>query len=131
MNVLVVDDEELIREALRILLEDEGHHVVLAGTMSKAIREIRYGHIDAVILDLLWEGEPLGLEIARHAHSHGIPMLVLSGADTEEMRRQAQVNALEGVIYWFEKPLVAEGMQDLCAALRSLDKTAGEPKKSG
>jgi DNA-binding response OmpR family regulator len=122
VNVLVVDDEADIREALRVLLEDEGYHVVLAYTMHAAIRSIRYDKIDAVLLDVVLDGEAIGLEIARHAHLHAIPVYILSGTDPDKIRPLAAINALQGVRYWFSKPLADEGTLDLLSALSEIAK---------
>jgi two-component system, OmpR family, response regulator VicR len=122
VRVLVVDDEADIREAIRILLEDEGYQVVLAYTMHAAIKAIRYEKIDAILLDVFLDGEPIGLEIARHAHLHEIPVYILSGAEPEPIRRLAAINALQGVRYWFTKPLGDEKMLDLLSALSDIAK---------
>jgi DNA-binding NtrC family response regulator len=50
-TVLVVDDEELIRWSLASRLEDDGYHVVQAGTAAEALKRHGEGEVDLVLLD--------------------------------------------------------------------------------
>jgi two-component system response regulator MprA len=55
-RVLVVDDEQVIREALGDLLEFEGYAVERAGDGEEALRKLD-GHCpDAILLDLMMPG---------------------------------------------------------------------------
>jgi DNA-binding NtrC family response regulator len=50
-TILVVDDEELIRWSLASRLEDDGYHVVQAGTAAEALERHGEGGVDLVLLD--------------------------------------------------------------------------------
>jgi two-component system chemotaxis response regulator CheY len=52
-NVLVVDDEALIRGFLAIALEDEGYRVVTAGDGLEALEKARTEPPDLIVLDLM------------------------------------------------------------------------------
>ncbi len=52
LNILVVDDEEVIRETLRRWLEKGGHRVVVAADGGEAIEAFGRGPFDAVVTDL-------------------------------------------------------------------------------
>ena len=51
-KVLVVDDEEMIRDLLRTTLEDEGFKVTTAENGAEALKSLENGTFDVVVLDL-------------------------------------------------------------------------------
>jgi CheY-like chemotaxis protein len=53
-SVLVVDDDEAIRDVIAEVLRDEGYNVISAENGAEALREIkREPHPDLVLLDLM------------------------------------------------------------------------------
>ena len=69
MQVLVVDDEAPVREALRRALTLEGYSVELAADGAEALHRLRAeGAADAVVLDVLMPGVD-GLEVCRRIRS--------------------------------------------------------------
>ena len=52
-TLLVVDDEEVMRDVLRTLLEDEGYKVMTAATAGEGLEKLQGGLIDLVLLDLM------------------------------------------------------------------------------
>lgn len=50
-TILVVDDEQPIRELLKLQLEDAGYHVVLAESARRAARRVRDEKPDLMIVD--------------------------------------------------------------------------------
>lgn len=55
-NILVIDDEPDIRNALRRLLEARGFGVVEAGSAAEAAERAANGNIDAVLCDIVMPG---------------------------------------------------------------------------
>jgi two-component system cell cycle sensor histidine kinase/response regulator CckA len=57
-TVLVVDDEPLLRKLIRLVLEDEGFHVLTAESGSEAmnVSESHRGEIDLVVSDVTMPG---------------------------------------------------------------------------
>jgi DNA-binding response OmpR family regulator len=51
-RVLVVDDDDQLRDLLTLVLQGEGFSVAEAGEADAALREIRRGEIDIVVLDV-------------------------------------------------------------------------------
>jgi two-component system chemotaxis response regulator CheY len=90
-KILVVEDEESVRQALRKILESFGHKVFDAGDGPDAIRQFeKEGDIDIVLTDLSLPG-PSGWDVADQVkkRSPKTPVILLSGWDiTEEELRQ-------------------------------------------
>jgi CheY-like chemotaxis protein len=81
-NVLVVDDDDAIREVIAEVLRDEGYEVAVAGNGEQALTELRKErHPDLVLLDLMmpvmsgWEVLEL---IQASADLSRIPIVVVS-----------------------------------------------------
>lgn len=53
INILVVEDEENIRNIIKKVLEREGYHIFLAATGEEGFDVIEKVHIDLIVLDLM------------------------------------------------------------------------------
>jgi two-component system response regulator MprA len=116
MQVLVVDDEAAVREALRRALTLEGYSVELAADGAEALHRLGDGAAaDAVVLDVLMPGLD-GLEVCRRIRRAGnhVPVLMLTARD-EVSDRVAGLDA--GADDYLIKPFALE---ELLARLRAL-----------
>lgn len=79
MRVLVVDDDEAIRTAIRRALALDGHDVVLAEDGSSALEILRDSPPDAMVLDGMLPDID-GLEVCRRTRAAGdtVPILMLT-----------------------------------------------------
>ncbi|MFO1059653.1 MAG: response regulator [Dongiaceae bacterium] len=80
-RVLVIDDDELVRQTLRRMLEKGGHEVVTAINGRYGLSRFEDdGGIDLVVTDILMP-EMEGLETVRSLRqlSPGLPILVITG----------------------------------------------------
>ncbi len=107
-TVLLVDDEELVRQVARDMLEASGFEVLSAGDGREAVELVeRHGEgIDAVILDLTMprmSGEAAFDEIRRRRAE--LPILLASGYTEEETLKRF---AGKGVAAFVHKPFRAE-----------------------
>lgn len=64
MNVLVVDDEQLVRWFLERALKKSGHDVITASNIAEAAEKLRTGKIDLLFVDLRMP-EGGGVELIR------------------------------------------------------------------
>jgi len=115
MRILVVDDEQAVREALDRALRLEGYEVDLAGDGSEALATIAKRPPDAVVLDLMMP-QINGLEVCRRLRAAGdrTPVLILTARDGVSDR----VTGLDaGADDYVVKPFALE---ELLARLRAL-----------
>ncbi len=85
-NVLIVDDEEDIRELVRYNLAREGYKVQCVGTGEAALKAARSKPPDTIVLDLRLPGMD-GLEVCRavknDAKTAHVPIVILSAKGEE------------------------------------------------
>lgn len=79
-NILVVDDDSAVSTTIALLLERNGHDVVVANDGRKGLKALDSGQFDLLIVDIFMPGMD-GLETMRLVHRQrpGIPILVISG----------------------------------------------------
>ena len=114
-RILVVEDEDTVRDALVRALRLEGYTVEAAPTGEDALHRAADGRIDAIVLDVLLPGLS-GLEVARRLREDGerVPILMLTARDAVG-DRVAGLDA--GADDYLVKPFALE---ELLARLRAL-----------
>ncbi len=86
-RILVVDDDETVREVVRRYLSREGHEVLEAGTGPDALAIFREQRPDLVVLDLMLPGTD-GLEVCRTMRAEssvGVIMLTALGMESDRV----------------------------------------------
>jgi signal transduction histidine kinase len=80
-NILLVDDEDIVRSATADMLRDVGYHVIEAGSGSQALTTIRGGvEIDLLVTDYLMPGMTGAALIAElRGTGHALPALLITG----------------------------------------------------
>src|SRR5687768_7777323 len=113
-SVLVVDDEDDIRELVRLNLELDGHHVTTAGGGEEALRCLEGLTPDAIVLDLMMPGMD-GWEVLSRIKDKGtpdvsvVPVLLLT-ARADDMDRIR--GGIEGAIRYITKPFSPAALRD-------------------
>ncbi|APZ41950.1 sigma-54-dependent transcriptional regulator [Acidihalobacter ferrooxydans] len=83
MRILIVDDEQPLRDSLRYLLEAYGHQVVEALDIqdARSVLRARCRRIDVMLLDLFFQDAPDGLALLEEltADADAPPVIVTSG----------------------------------------------------
>ncbi len=81
-RILLVEDEQAIREPVKLNLELEGYEVVTAATGKKALRAISEQHFDLLILDIMLP-EVDGYQIAEQVRltNTQVPIIMLTAKD--------------------------------------------------
>jgi signal transduction histidine kinase len=114
-HVLVVDDEEGVRQGMRMLLESLGARVTLAEGEADALAAARLDPPDFLLSDLRLRGEQSGIALVASMRLllPGIPALLISGDTSPERLREARA----ANIPLLHKPVLPE---QLCQALAGL-----------
>lgn len=87
MRILIVEDEDHIRELLRLNLELEGYEVVSTGNGKKALDMIAGQHFDLLLLDvMLPELDGFGITEQVRLSNLEVPILLLTAKDTSQDR---------------------------------------------
>ncbi len=113
-RILVVDDEQTVREMVGLNLRADGYDVVFAADGDEALAVAREAHPDLVVLDVMLPGRD-GFEVCRTLrHESHVPILLLS-ARSEEVDR---IIGLElGADDYLTKPFA---MRELVARVRAM-----------
>jgi two-component system, OmpR family, response regulator MtrA len=113
-RLLLVEDDERIRQALGLALADEGCDVIEAESGEQALGLLVTTTVDVVLLDLMLPGMD-GLDVCRTLRAQGdLPIIIVSArADSADV-----IEGLEaGADDYVTKPLVAS---ELWARIRAL-----------
>src|SRR6186713_595093 len=101
-SILVIDDEEIIREALEALLTAEGYRVSSAPTGQAGLEALGSRQVDAVLLDLMLPDRN-GIEVLEDIRrvDDELPVIMITAYGTIE---NAVAATKQGAFYYFTKP---------------------------
>jgi two-component system, cell cycle sensor histidine kinase and response regulator CckA len=122
-TVLVVEDEEGVREVVGRMLEGLGFHVITAVDGQDALRvlDAHDGGVTAVLLDLSMPrmGGPETIRLLRE-RSPDLPVVLMSGYTEQDVAAKI-VDSSGGAVGFLQKPFLSE---DLSSVLRDLSQSA-------
>jgi two-component system OmpR family response regulator len=125
-HLLLVEDDDLLRDGLAAQLTQMGHTVTVASNGAVAVHVVDTARFDGVILDL---GLPLvdGMQVLAHIRKHhaALPVLILTARDGVE-DRVAGLNA--GADDYLTKPF---NLAELQARLASMLRRSALPAFDG
>ena len=118
-RLLVVEDDDPIRTALRWALEDEGYDVAEAVSGEEALAAVGTAAPDVMVVDLML-GSMDGFAVIREVRrDHDLPIIVVSArADTHDIVAALEAGADDYVTKPFE-------VKEITARLRALRRRAG------
>lgn len=107
-DILIVDDENDIRELVAGILEDEGHGTRTAGNSDECLAAIEKRRPTLIFLDIWMQGSRLDglalLDVIKHQHPD-LPVVIISGHGNVE----TAVSAIKrGAYDYIEKPFKAD-----------------------
>ena len=89
-SVVLVDDNDNLRQMLSLALETAGFDVVAASNEVDLQRDLLSNRPDALVINLQrYEADGLDLLVRMRARLHNVPILFLAGSDAEDFRYQA------------------------------------------
>lgn len=113
-SIIVIDDDELIREVLLELLERAGYEVGLAADGREGLRAFHASPPDLVLLDVMMPGLDGWQTLERIRDLSDVPVIMLTGRDSElERVRGLRAGSDDYVV----KPF---GRQELLARVEAL-----------
>ena len=122
--ILVVDDDRVIREALRLILEMDGYRVLTARDGAEALVVLRSQPVDSIVADVTMpqmDGYQLYESVNANPQWASIPFLFLTGCRLEgKMRDDKRL----GVGDYLAKPFE---IADLLSAVRRKSRRAQQP----
>jgi CheY-like chemotaxis protein len=115
-RVLVVEDEDLVREIVTWALEDLGFDVIGASSGDQAVEVLGEGDIDLLLTDIRMPGRLDGWTLAERARDviPDLPIIYVSGFSHEPPR------LTKGSIF-IQKPLRAETLRQAMQDIGFLD----------
>jgi CheY-like chemotaxis protein len=132
-HILVVNDTEEIIELFRDILKDMGHRVSATSFAPEDLREVKKANPDLVILDLVFEGERTGWQLAQKLRmtreTENLPIIICTAA-TEDVREQEGwlvANAIKVV----PKPFTIDDLELAVTNALALPELAVRPEAVG
>ena len=114
-RILVVEDEEPIRELMDAVLTRAGYRVTTADNGLEGWEVFRRGSFDLVLTDLIMpgmKGSVLAEKIKRL--SPEIPIAMVTGSDLEEAKSQVKQGVVDRIL---PKPFTLQGLEALVEEL--------------
>lgn len=124
-SILLIDDDEALREALRVALERSGYSVVVAGDGKEGLKLYRRLRPDLVLTDIVMDGQE-GIETIKtlRRESPLVKIIAMSGGGS--MRDSTYLEAAKclGAQQTLDKPFE---LQQLLTAIRDVLRTETDP----
>ncbi len=118
VKLLLIDDEQLVRDELGGILRDEGYDVITGSDGQEGLALFRSEHPDMVITDIrMPKLDGLSVAITIKNEAPQVPITVVTGHGTESMAIEA---LRAGVTDFLKKPV---RLEDLSGALARMETT--------
>jgi len=107
-KILIADDQLVMRNMFKVILQDEGHELTLAVNGADAYDKARANQYDLVLSDL-YMPELDGIELTQKLRAlskyNGVPILIIS---TEKSADKKQKGREVGANGWIIKPITKD-----------------------
>jgi DNA-binding response OmpR family regulator len=119
LKILIVEDERLIAENLKYVVEEKGHHVIaIAASGEEAVEKAKLNEPDLILMDIRIKGEVDGVHAAKviqDIYAKKIPVLFLSAHSQDQYPHLLNLDSAS--FFYLKKPYTPE---DLLAAIDGL-----------
>ncbi len=105
-RILLIDDNEMAREAFQYVLAEQGHEVILAEDGEKGLELFKDQQMDLIITDVIMpklDGIAVILEILKV--QPGLPIIAISGGMKISGAEYLEDAKLFGAVITLEKPI--------------------------
>lgn len=118
-NVLVVDDNQDIRELVMHILDADGFHVFSAENGEGALAILRSNSVDLILLDVMMPGTS-GLQVLEEIRTgslkrlHEVPVIMITAmASTEDIDKALAIGANSYIVKPFRGALIREKVRTI------------------
>jgi two-component system response regulator RpaA len=118
-RILVIDDEPSIAHVIRLLLEAQGHEVLVADDGSRGVATAQRRSPDAIVLDVMMpvmDGFAVLEALKTDQRTSDVPVMMLSALTSDPIEQRCL--AL-GALRYVEKPFEGNQLLDAVGALLS------------
>jgi DNA-binding NtrC family response regulator len=128
-TILVVDDEPMIREMVRVMLAGQPYDLVDAGNGIEALACLEKQPVDLILTDIIMpDSDGIELVMALRRSRPGMKVIVMSGGGRVRAGHYLDLARRLGAAYVIEKPFDAA---TLCRVIKEqLEPSAGQQEKS-
>jgi len=115
MNILLIDDDEWIRNSMSLFFEAEGCHLTALETAEEGLEALKKEDFDIIITDYRLPGMD-GLDFLRRIqapHSHSIKILISAYGNQEVVSEAGKL----GVQDFIEKPFTTDIIEGVLSSL--------------
>lgn len=129
MKILVVDDENIVLESCRLVLQTEGYEVILVSSSEAALKIIEEIAPSLLLIDLKMPGHD-GMYLMGEVKQKrpDIPILVMSGYATKETIDEV---ALRGAAAFIPKPFTPDELLETIRQVRDKAESREEKENTG
>ena len=92
MNVLVIEDEPILLELMKVVLSEAGHKVFMAEKILPAFEILRHGNIDLILMDIGLpglDGISFTRKLKKYPEFQAIPVIAVTGTPKEFLEEDA------------------------------------------
>jgi CheY-like chemotaxis protein len=120
LRVLIVEDEQAVRDVFREFVAGLGHEAITAATAEEALEKLAAERLDVILLDVRLPGmsglDFLDLPAVRESE---VPVVAVSGVATEAQAREC---LKRGALDFIRKPVTLDRLGAVLAYARGLDR---------
>lgn len=110
-TILIVEDEEAVRELEKFIIESYGYEVMEAKDGLEGLAKAEFRRPDLILLDLMMpdvSGGRMFDEIRNHEATAGIPVIVVTGRPDAHQTFDSEIGAANVIIKPFESDTLIE-----------------------
>ena len=112
ISILLVEDDQISRLAVKTLLGDKGHHVIIAENGREAINHLEQQNVDVIIMDVHMP-EMNGIEAVKIIKEQSLTNAPIIGMTASVMNDERQSYIEAGMEVLIEKPLNFEKLMGI------------------
>ena len=109
-KILIVDDDQDVRDSVKMVLESRGYTVEAASNVEEAEKIIGRGGLDLILLDIMMDSPDDGIALAHKIKKDGVtaPIMMLSGVGQVTGYKYGKCDEVLPCIDFIEKPVTPD-----------------------